>query len=225
MSVPYTINVVTAPTVPVLSLTEAKKACRVDISDDDTDIASYVDAARDWYESVADRSLLTQTIEVRWDAFPGQGEDKRDPMVYRGSDRYALTVPRAPLQSVTTLKYVDLDGNVQTLVKDTDYTVDRELSGAEVAAGALYPETPARIVPAYGTVWPVARAMPGSVRLVAVVGYGDTASKVPESIRQLMRLLTVHGYGQREPVVIGTIVNALPHAIQTLFWRTRNLAA
>ncbi len=211
---PYTVSVTVAPTVPPLSLDEAKAACRVDIAAWDVEIASYVDAARDWFEETGDRSLLSQTLEIRWDQFPGQGDDSRCEWNGPEVNRYAIFVPRPPLQSVTSLKYVAGDGSVTTLTEGTDFVVDKQSKNAR-----------ARIVPAFGTSWPCARMEPGAVRLVGVFGFGSTAATVPERIRQLMRLLTAHGFAERNPVITGTIVSDLPHAIQTLFWSARSLVA
>lgn len=208
---PYTVSITTAPTLPPLTTAEAKAACRIDISDDDTQVDGYVAAARDWFEETGDRALITQTLEIRWDQFPGQGDDSRANWNGAEVDRYALFVPRPPLQSVTTLKYIAGDGTLTTLVENTDFTVDKQSKNCR-----------ARIVPIYGGSWPSARCVPGAVQLVGVFGYGTTAATIPERIRQLLRLLTLHGYEERNPIVTGTIVAQLPHAIQTLFWSARS---
>ncbi len=211
MGAPYTISVTSAPALPPLTTIEAKAACRIDIDADDTQVDNYVSAARDWFEETGDRALITQTLEIRWDQFPGQHDDDRCGWNGREVDRYALFVPRPPLQSVTTLKYIASDGTLTTLVENTDFTVDKQSKNCR-----------ARIVPAYGLSWPCARMVPGAVQLVGVFGYGLTAATIPERTRQLLRLLTLHGYEERNPVVVGTIVTQLPHAIQTLFWSARS---
>lgn len=207
----YSLTVSTAPTAEPLTTAEAKSHLRVetDMTEDDTLIASYVKAAREWYEDAGARALITQTHTLRLDGFPGSSADPRAGSGDCGINRHAILLPRAPVASVTSVAYVDVDGATQTLVANTDYVVD------------IYGLEP-RIVPAYGTVWPEARAQPNSVTIVYVAGYGAAGSYVPESIRSLLRLLVAHQYELREPVVVGTIANELPLGVQSLLWQTRN---
>jgi uncharacterized phiE125 gp8 family phage protein len=97
-----------------------------------------------------------------------------------------FTVPRPKLQSVTSIKYIDANGTQQTLVSSI-YDVD------------IYSE-PARIVLAYGQVWPLLRGDINSVEVIFKAGYGDTADKVPDRIKAAIKLLIGHLYEHREDV-------------------------
>ncbi len=212
MGDPYALSYATngAPAAEPLTTAEAKRHLRLaaDFTDDDTDIASYVKAAREWVEECGDVALINQTLELRLDAFPGQGQDLRAQAHWdRSRDRYAIFVPRAPLASVTSIVYLDTDGASQTLSASL-YQVDTKTM-------------PGRIAPAFAQAWPSVREQMAPVVVTYVAGYGAASTAVPESFRSLIRLLVAHQYENREPLVIGTIVAELPHAIQTLFRQVR----
>lgn len=106
-----------------------------------------------------------------------------------------IYLPRPPLQAVTWIKYIDSNGAQLTLAT-TEYKVD---SVSE----------PARIVPAYGKVWPTIRPEINAVTVRFVCGYGEDSNAVPESIRNWM-LLTVGSLSEnRESLAVGELT-ALP---------------
>ena len=78
-----------------------------------------------------------------------------------------------PLVSVQSVKYIDADGVLQTLSPSL-YTTD---TASRVG----------RIVPAFGTYWPTARAVPNAVQVEYTAGYG-VAAAVPAEIKQWMHL-------------------------------------
>jgi uncharacterized phiE125 gp8 family phage protein len=96
------------------------------------------------------------------------------------ADRFpaVIRIPKVPFQSVTFLKYTASDGTLTTL-DASDYQVDTR-------------STPGRIFPAYGTSWPVTRAIPNAVLVRFVCGFGDGATPADydgwELIRQYMRM-------------------------------------
>ena len=111
-----------------MTLAEAKAHSRVDIPDDDALIASLILAAREWVEGQTHRALLTQTWDCKFDEWTMEGSD------------YVLRLPLAPLQSVTSVTYIDGDGVSQTLSS----------SLYQVVASTEHP----RVVQAYGATWP-----------------------------------------------------------------------
>lgn len=76
-----------------------------------------------------------------------------------------------PLQSVSAITYTDTNGNLLTLAAD-QYMVDST-------------SQPARIAPAWATVWPATREQTNAVKVRFVAGYG-AASAVPACIKQWM---------------------------------------
>lgn len=186
------INTTVAPTFEPLTVTEAREFCRIDDDSQDTTLATCIKAARERIETETRRAICTQTIRVTLDKFPRGDDDD--------SDDFAIVVPRPPLQSVSSITYIDTTGTVQTLATDR-YTVDS------------YSE-PGRIVPAYGIYWPTTRDVPNAVTITAVVGY--TAATMPARVKLLCGLLTHYEFDQRNPVNVGNIGNVMPLAVESL---------
>ena len=162
--------VVTPPTGEPVSLPEAMAHLRVDPPavgphPEEALIGALITAARQHVEETTGRALLTQTREARWDAWAD-----------------VLTLPIAPVQSVTSVTYVDLAGATQTLA-GADYRID--------TASVL-----ARVTPAYGTTWPTAQQVTGAIAVRFVAGYG-AASAVPAALKVAMLLLISHLYENR----------------------------
>lgn len=135
---------------------------------------------------------MTQTLEAQWDSF----ED-------------VLWLPRSPVSSITSVKYVAIDGTLTTL--STDYYV------------ADLNTRPARIVPAYNTTWPTTRPVPAAVQVRFVAGYG-AANDVPEGIKAALKLYVSHWYENRVPVTQREMA-ALPMAVDCLLdaYRVRHV--
>jgi uncharacterized phiE125 gp8 family phage protein len=181
------LSLVTAPAAEPISATEAKAHCRVDHSLDDTLIGTLITAARQRIETWQRRQLVTATWDWKLDDFPRDG------------DR-TFYVPLPPLQSITSITYVDADGNSQTLSSSV-YTVDAV-------------SEPGRIVEAYGQSWPATRKQPNAVTVRFVAGYG-LAAAVPEATKAALKLLVGHWFANREAVQPGTLTE-LPLAVERL---------
>lgn len=95
----------------VITLAEAKAQCRLTASytDEDTWFTNAILAAQDIFDQHTWRYINPQPIEMTLEAWP---EDK---IIY---------VYRGPFYQITTLKYYDTDGTLQTLVEGTDYNYD-----------------------------------------------------------------------------------------------------
>jgi uncharacterized phiE125 gp8 family phage protein len=148
---------ITPPAVVAVSLAEAKLHCRVDHADEDTLIASYIQAALqslDGAEGALGRCLTNQTWKLTLEGFPD-----------------CLELPLPPCQSITSIEYVNTSGSTQTLSQSA-----YKVSGLGCVGGAS-------ILPAYGTSWPSTRRQPDAVSVTFVAGYGANSSNVPEPIR------------------------------------------
>lgn len=119
-------------------------------------------------------------------------------------DRFpaVIRLPMSPVQQVTEIKYIDALGVQQTL-STSMYRADTDTD-------------PARITPAYNEVWPVTHPVTNAVEITYVAGYGDSASDVPQSIRQAMLMLLAHWDENRSGVNVGNIVNTMPYAVDAL---------
>lgn len=177
----------TAPALEPLTLTEAKAHLRQDGTDEDALIVALISSVRIAVENYLSRALINQT----WtQTFPSWG---------------CLELLRPPHVSVTSVSYLDANGDSQTLASSA-YQVD--LSG----------DMQARVMPAYGTTFPVLRSQVyNPVTIVFVAGYGATAASVPGPIRSAMLLLLAHLYSQREAVsMAGVSMSEAPLSVQWL---------
>jgi uncharacterized phiE125 gp8 family phage protein len=176
------LKLITAPTAEPISLEEAKAHLRVEISDDDILITAMIVAAREAAEAATRRALMPQTWELALPAFPGC------------ADEFKIRLPKAPLASVASLKYVDADGALLPM-DSGDYMLDEH-------------SQPAEIVPAFGTSWPSTRGQPNAVLVRYDAGYADAAS-VPGQIKAWMLLRIGMLYENRESVT-GMTLTELP---------------
>lgn len=172
----YTVT--TAAAAEPLSLTDAKLHLRVDHSDEDSLIGACITASRQYVEARINRVLVTSTLTLTQDRFPCLSG--------------VIEINRCPVQTVTSVQYVDTDGVTQTLSASL-YTLDAT-------------SEPARLVPAYTQWWPTTRGHIHDVTVTFTAGYG-AASAVPEGIKSAMRLLVQQFYDQRAPIAIGGAVN------------------
>lgn len=162
------LKLITAATGLAISVAEAKLHLREDGAENDTLIDVYIRAAAEAAEQLTGRAIMPQTWELTLDAFPT-----------------ALLLTRTPVASVTSVKYIDTDGTLQTLDSSL-YQVDNfdDFSSAKV-------------VPAYSTSWPEARLLPNAVAVRYLAGYA-TAGDVPSSIKDWIYLQVGAMYANRE---------------------------
>lgn len=189
----------TAPTSEPVTVSAAKAHLRVDHSDEDTLIASYITQAREYVETVTGRPLMPQTHLWKGDAFEAFPRDTHQPE--------AIIVPKAPLASVTSIVYQDAAGASQTWSSSL-YVVSTPT------------EQPGRITPAFGESYPSTRNEPDAVTMTLVTGYANAAS-VPQRAKQAILLLTANAFEIREPVVLGTISKEVELSVDALLWSLR----
>ena len=178
------LQLVTPPTEFPVPLSRAKHHMRVDSCDQNDLILAYIGAATEWAQNYTRRQFVTATFDLFLDRFCP-----------------VILVPRSPLVSVTSVKYLDEGGTEQT-VSATDYVVD--------SASA-----PGRVTLAEGASWPGIQPVANAVRVRFVAGYGDQDA-VPDGVRAAILLLTAHLYEYREPVITGTIINTVPMSVKSL---------
>ena len=188
----------TPPEVEPVSLAEAKTHMRIDGTDDDTYINSLITMAREVVENYQNRQLIDATWTATYTRFPE-------------SDDTAFILPYPPLSSITSIEYVDTDGDTQTW----------ESSNYDVFIGDLRGE----VRPGFDKSYPNTREHQEAVTIVFVAGYGEAATRVPMSARQSMLLLISQFYEHREPVVIGASPMTVPMNVQFLMDQERIVEA
>jgi uncharacterized phiE125 gp8 family phage protein len=173
-------SIVTRPTLEPVSVSQARDHLRIDSTDADSMIASYIVAAREWCESRTRRALPTQTWEYTIDFdWPTLGGCHR------------IDLPLAPVSSVSLITYIDEDGTEQTL-DESLYQV--------CGTG---PENFPYIVPAYNQSWPNVRYIPEAITVEYVAGYGAPWA-VPGPLKTAM-LLHVEFLFDRNPADRATL--------------------
>ena len=166
-----------------ITLAAAKAHCRVDSNDDDALIAALIVAMRQRAEALTGRALITQQWQLTGEAFPSG----------------ALGLPRPPLVSVESIKYLDVNGTQQTL------------TGAAYAVHTS--EFLGTVAPVWGTEWPPIRSQIAAVEINFTAGYGAAAA-VPQAIKAWMLCYIAAAYDNRSAVAVGqrgAFVLALPY--------------
>ena len=184
------IALITPPTTQPVSLAETKIHLKQEEDADDSLIRGLIRAATLKAQNVTKRQFIEATYESRFDRFPVE-----------------FLLPRPPLLSVVSIKYIDVDGNEQTYDSD-NYSVDTF-------------QTIGRVVLKSGESWPSVDDEINVVRIQWKAGYGTKQSDVPDDIRSAILLGIGHLYEHREDVVVGTIATELPQGALDLLWSYR----
>lgn len=153
---------ITTPTEPV-TLAEAKLHLRVDDTDEDALIHGLISAARETCEDRIEGTVPVTGWRLTLDSFPD-----------------AIKLPRPPIVSVESVKYLDTAGVQQTL-SPLDYVVDTASS-------------PGYIVPAFGKAWPETRDQINAVE----VEYTAGSATPPAAIKAWLLLAVGDMYAHRE---------------------------
>jgi uncharacterized phiE125 gp8 family phage protein len=178
-------RVVTPPASEPVTLAEAKAHLRLEGDEDDAYVTALIQAARQHVEEVCWRGVVAQTREVVLDAFPC-GD--------------AVALPGGNLGAISSVVYVDADGEEQTL-------------GAGVyEADAV--SVPGRLLLSYNETWPGTRSQWNAVRVRYTVGWA--VADVPAPVKHAVLLLVAHLYEQRTPEITGTIVAKVAFAVDAL---------
>lgn len=148
---------------------EMKAHMRIDHSDEDTEIDAFVTAARQTIEAAYDLAMFTQTWTLELDEWP-TGDNP-------------IQINTTPLQSVSSISYVDINGDSQTLATSV-YTVDTK-------------HKPGRVYLAYNQTWPNLRGQRKAVTITYLAGYAATAS-IPDNWKTAVMMLAADYFENRE---------------------------
>jgi len=167
------------PALEPVALEMLKGYLRLDQGDTSQDgvLQALAESAREWVEDYTRRRLITQTVRLTLDHFPG----------YMTNNIWApLFLPLPPVQAVASFTYIGQNGIPQAMVADVNYNADLLSS-------------PARLMPPWGSLWPCPRLVPSAVTIDLIVGYGDTPDKVPMAIRTAIMQLAATRFENRLP--------------------------
>ena len=151
--------VTTGPAAEPVTAAQVKSQLRLTTTDDDTRLSDLIiPAARSICEAYTNRAFIDQSITL----------------IYDGTPPSVLELPRAPLDSVTSINTIDSDGTSSTFAT-TNYTVD---TGVE----------PGRVFLKESKTWPSDLRTHRGVEIVYVAGYGTAGSDVPSPINHAIIL-------------------------------------
>jgi len=189
-------TVFAAPATTPISLSAAKNHLRIDPNDSDDIVDGLLNAAVLLVENETRRALITRTIDFTID-YDWPYDEQRE--------SHRIVLPFPPLQSVTSISYVDTAGATQTLATN-QYLVNA--TGIEGV-----------IEPAYGVSWPSLRRQMNAITVRFVCGYGAAAA-VPEPLKQALKLL-MWNWHDNPSATIGGNFNEVPMAVQSLMFPYR----
>jgi len=167
-----TLKLKTPPIIEPIPTAEMKLHLRVDFADDDALIDSLVKASRQHLETITSVVMLSQSWKLIMDAFP---------------DSDTIIIPLAPLISIDSFRYIDSSG-IEKTFDSSNYIVDTD-------------SIPGRLVLRDSAIWPADMLqVVNGVVIEFKAGYGESASDIPEPLRQAIKLFAAHLYENREAV-------------------------
>ena len=160
------------PTNAAVSDADQKLHAKIDLTDDDALVTDINLAAIEYVEDRLQRGFITQTWELSLDGFPRSG--------------CPIELCRVPAIAITSINYIDTNGDSQTLAT-TEYTLDDKAEPAAIWEAAL-------------KTWPATQNVVNSVTILYTVGYGDDDTDISEKYRTLIKQVFTHWYRHREGV-------------------------
>ena len=184
-------ELITPPAVEAVRLELQKTHSKIDHADDDVLVDSYIKTARAHLEGTYNICCITQTWKMYLDRFPDE-----------------ITIRKRPVQSITSVKYLDQDGVEQTLNQNV---YQSNLHGFL-----------ARITPTFGQrTWPpVKTGTYNAVIVEFIAGFGDDPEEVSSNIIAALMLHAGTLYAHRETIVVGPPIAHL-NAYEALIFTER----
>ncbi len=174
-----------APTETPVSVAECKEHMRVTSSSEDTLIEEMLNAAVAMTD--AQGALGRAMVTQTWRQYVGNAP---------GEVMLAMT----PVGSVSAIGYIDTDGATQSAnVSDFDVIGTNQATMVSPKAGAS---------------WPTADDRADAIWVDYTAGYGGAAD-VPATLKQAVKMLVAHWYGQRETAAADAM-QTVPHGYDAL---------
>lgn len=200
------LQLITPPGSEPLSLTDAEAFLKLESDSGgpvDTLVNALITTARQQCETIMRRALLTQTWKLSLQNFPGRNyQNWPSAQQVTELDLYYkfnhVKLPFPPLQSVTSVNYMDSGGVIHMMV-------NAAFSGtADITKSYnVQPDfEPGRIVLPYAGIWPTDVLMPGApVEITYVAGFADLEALQAwdgfNSVIQAMKMIITFFYENR----------------------------
>jgi len=187
LSLQHRVQRVTAPTEQPVTVADAKRHLRVEHSADDLLIQRLIETAVAFVDVKG--ALGKAMITQTWSEWfaPNPSE---------------IILSLGPVQSVSSISYYDTDNALQTATLSNFYV--------------LGPSTRTVIKPKSGYTWPTTFTRDDAIKVQYVIGYGDSFTDVPSTVRHAILMLVSHYYENRENELIGTISKTIPFGFEAL---------
>jgi len=176
----YSLTVTSEPATEPVSVEDAKRNCDEDDNARDVDFSRWVTEARKQVEAESRRSLITQTLQLKLDAFPACDY---------------IELPQPPAIAISSITYLDTAGDSQTWAS-SNYSIDAD-------------RTPGLVLLDYGKTFPVTRDDRNAVTITYTAGYGTSPSDVPGSAKAAILLLIRQWYDNPESAGVPVGYDAL----------------
>jgi uncharacterized phiE125 gp8 family phage protein len=213
------LTLVTPPSREPLDADDLRKHLKIDDTIEDAALVRLCRVVRMRGERATRRAFLTQVWDnfldgwPQWDGYHG-GQATEPATTHLPAGGY-VELPKAPLQSITFVKYTDLAGVEQTW-PTTEYLVDAP-AGEYCRRG--------RLSLGWVKTWPIVRPTANCIQIRQVCGYGDTPEDVPDILLQAMLMDAATLFTIRGSILAGTRAAAIeiPSTTRDIYLSFRSL--
>ncbi len=190
----------TAPVEEPITLNEAKIQCEVESDEHywDDYLTLLIVAARRCFEKWSGRWLVTRNVQFIFDNFP--------------YPTYEIYLPKGPIQSVTSLQYLDPNGTLTTFPQTTKWLAD---------VNSYRP----KVYLAWAQIWPMQRYIENAITITCVAGYGLHSTQLPQDVpaeyQIAIKLIVAHWFKHRTPIVEDSSIQELPYHLRQIVMEDR----
>ena len=173
-------RIITAHEYEPVTLDEVKTHLRgISHSEHDELLIGLIVSARESLENLTARSIVQRTVAAMFQAWPQQ----------------YFELPLPPIQTVSSVKYTDIDGTESTMSSD-EYSVDID-------------SEPGRVVLGYSETWPSESLHAPDYPIEITYVAGDEVGFVPESIKTAIKFMVEKAYDKPPEQYANTIDQAV----------------